>query len=104
MSGAEPAAGGADQGDEAVVAPSEDGGEATVETQLAVVSNSGEEAAGRKEYGDEGETEGEAATVHGSKEGTEELLRVVVYSEEAAYKLYCDYGVLRGGGLQVAGK
>jgi hypothetical protein len=92
MSGAEPAAGGADQGDEAVIAPQEDGGvgggEGTVEMQLIVVSNSGEEAAGWKEYGDEGE----AATVHGSKEGTEELLRVVVYSEEAAYKLYCDYG------------
>lgn len=46
---------------------------------------------GRRGYGDEAENE-EAATVQGSKEGTEELLRKVVYSEEEAYKLYCDYG------------
>ncbi|KAK3158154.1 hypothetical protein QOZ80_2AG0133550 [Eleusine coracana subsp. coracana] len=95
MSAVEPAATGADQG-KAVVAPQEDsgagGGEGAVEAQLAIVSYSGDEVAGRREYGDEGDTEGEAATVHGSKEGTEELLRMVVYSEEAAYKLYCDYG------------
>ncbi|GJN21277.1 hypothetical protein PR202_gb08741 [Eleusine coracana subsp. coracana] len=95
MSAVEPAATGADQG-EAVVAPQEDsgagGGEGIMEAQLAIVSYSGDEVAGRREYGDEGDTEGEAATVHGSKEGTEELLRMVVYSEEAAYKLYCDYG------------
>ncbi|KAI4974496.1 hypothetical protein ZWY2020_047776 [Hordeum vulgare] len=34
----------------------------------------------------------EAPTVQGSKEGAEELLLKVVYSEEEAYKLYCDYG------------
>src|SRR4051812_30652156 len=39
------------------------------------------------------ETENEEPpTVQGSKEGAEELLLKVVYSEEAAYKLYCDYG------------
>uniref|UniRef100_A0A0E0G826 FAR1 domain-containing protein n=1 Tax=Oryza nivara TaxID=4536 RepID=A0A0E0G826_ORYNI len=65
------------------------GGDRVMEGQGAV-TNSGDEM-GMRAYGDEAETE-EAATVHGSKEGTEELLRKVVYSEEAAYKLYCDYG------------
>ncbi|XP_062219272.1 protein FAR1-RELATED SEQUENCE 5-like [Phragmites australis] len=95
MSHVEPAATGADQGGEGAVVPLDDGaasGDGTTEAQLAVVSNSGDEAAGRREYGDEAENEEEAATVHGSKEGTEELLRKVVCSEEAAYKLYCDYG------------
>ncbi|KAL6899203.1 hypothetical protein ACP4OV_005861 [Aristida adscensionis] len=87
------AAAGAEHGEQ-VVGPQEDGGggDETREAQLVVVCNSGDEAAGRREYGDEGENEEEAATVQGSKEGTEELLRKVVGSEEAAYKLYCDYG------------
>ncbi|KAL5211835.1 hypothetical protein ABZP36_022682 [Zizania latifolia] len=65
------------------------GNDGVMEGQGAV-SNSGDEM-GKRGYGDEAETE-EAATVHGSKEGTEELLRKVVFSEEEAYKLYCDYG------------
>lgn len=87
----------ADQTGEGVGVPLQDGvgggGDvATMETQVAVaVSTSGDERRG--EYGDDPENEAEeAATVQGSKEGTEELLRKVVYSEDAAYKLYCDYG------------
>jgi len=99
MSQVEPAAAaGAGQtgGEGAVVPPDEGvggGGDvATAEAQVAVVvSTSGDER--RVEYGDDADNEGEeAATVQGSKEGTEELLRKVLYSEEAAYKLYCDYG------------
>ncbi|RLM80158.1 protein FAR1-RELATED SEQUENCE 5-like [Panicum miliaceum] len=97
MSQVEPAAAGADQAGEGAVVPHDEGvggggGVATTEAQVAVaVSTSGDER--RVEYGDDADNEGEeAATVQGSKEGTEELLRKVVYSEEAAYKLYCDYG------------
>ena len=98
MSHVEPTAVGADQVGEGAVVPHGDGvggsgGDvATAEAQVAVaVSTSGDERRG--DYGDDAENEEEeAATVQGSKEGTEELLRKVVYSEEAAYKLYCDYG------------
>jgi hypothetical protein len=99
MSHVEPTAVGVEQAGEGPVVPHGDvvggsGGEvATTEAQVAVaVSTSGDERRG--DYGDdaENEEEEEAATVQGSKEGTEELLRKVVYSEEAAYKLYCDYG------------
>ncbi|KAJ1279460.1 hypothetical protein BS78_04G158700 [Paspalum vaginatum] len=100
MSHVEPATAGADQAGEGAVMPLDDGGGggggggivAAMETGVAVVaSTSGDERRG--EYGDDAENEAEeAATVQGSKEGTEELLRKVVYSEEAAYKLYCDYG------------
>uniref|UniRef100_A0A804PIP6 FAR1 domain-containing protein n=1 Tax=Zea mays TaxID=4577 RepID=A0A804PIP6_MAIZE len=99
MSHVEPAAAGVDQVGEGTVVPHDNGvsgtgGDvATTEAQVAVaVSTSGDERRG--DYGDdaENEEEEEAATVQGSKEGTDELLRKVVCSEEAAYKLYCDYG------------
>lgn len=78
-----------------VVGGSSGGHVAIVEAPLVVVVSSGnfppQVTRGGGDYGDDAVNEEKAATVQGSKDGTEELPRKAVYSKVAAYKLYCDY-------------